>query len=159
METAENVYIPKVKDVILPNNPSLIPKSFQNPKIPVINVHEDNIYENVTQGTEAPIEAEVLATTGKSRDPFTRAYHKIGKIVGTRPKTTTLKSLDYDLTIFNNTCLKDVPLTTEEISIFKSISDKKLIRTKLNLYCDVRRKLLKRIFILIQNIQKYLNKC
>ena len=143
METAENVYFPKVSNVSLPSDPTKIPQSFQNPKNRVISIPEENIYIDVAQGMEesrAPTEGEVLGTIGKERDPFTRAYHKMGKLIGTRPKSNTLKSLDFDLTIFNNTCLKNVPLTTEEIAIFKSF-DKKLIKSKLNLYCNVREKL------------------
>jgi hypothetical protein len=141
METAENVYIPTMGSVSLPNDPTKIPKSFQNSKRPVLNVTSENIYENVTEGETAPIEAQVLATTGKSRNLFTRAYHKMGKLIGSRPTNNTLTTLDFDLTLFDNTCLKDVPLTVEEINIFKSIENKNLIKLNLNLYCNVRKKL------------------
>jgi hypothetical protein len=143
--SAENVYIPNVSNnILLANDNTKVPTLFLKSKQPIINLPEENIYLNIEKGEEAPLNAEVLATTGKSRNPITRAYHKIGKLIGTRPKTKTLSSLDFDLTKFNDTCLKDVPLTVEEINIFKSINNKNLIKSKLNLYCDIRNKLFKK---------------
>lgn len=141
METAENVYIPEIHETYLPEDPTKIPKAFLNPKNKVINLPEENIYSEFAIGEEAPIQSEVLATVGKEKSTLTKAYNKLGKLFKTRQKNSTLKSLDFDLKQFNDTCLNNVPLTTEEISIFKSFKNVMSIKPKLNLYCEVRQKL------------------
>ena len=143
METAENVYFPILGDVTHPNKPAEIPKSF---KKGYVSIPEENIYSDVVEGRDQnkePLEGVVLGTTKKSRGPLTRVFHKLSKL--TKPASNKpFAELDFDLSLFDDTCLKDVPLTVPEIDIFKSIDISKLnklIQSKLNYYCNGRKTL------------------
>jgi hypothetical protein len=70
--------------------------------------------------------ARVLGTTHrKPKSKLTRFMRKLGKLFRIIPKTikTTHTDLDFDTTIFEGTCLRNVILTDTDIAVLKTFFD------------------------------------
>jgi hypothetical protein len=93
------------------------PSTFRKNYISVEGIVDE---EPAVQAEMTNTESKVIATTHKKKKPIKKVWSRIKEVIGMNKKNKIYKDIDFDLKLFNGTCLEGNTLSVPDISVINS---------------------------------------